>query len=206
MTQMMQTEPQQRDLVASIWAVARVAFRQVAVMADMYLTVLGSAIVALAAVVLLDGFDVVTLGMTNTTGGMLATGIVIAVVGLFMLGIASEGPLRSEGLETPEVNLVVARIVATVLVCVIGLWAASALLSVSETTTTLPLDGPFTYIITITKAVAVAGIFVVSTLAIPASWVLRKFVPSSTLGWDRLMILAVWFLAAFVLLRQAITG
>jgi hypothetical protein len=206
MTQMLQTEPQKQDMVASIWAVARVAFRQIAVMADMYLTVLGSAIVALAAVVLLDGFDIVRLGMTNTTGGMLATSIVIAVVGLFMLGIASEGPLRGEGLETPEVNLVVARVLATLLVCVVGLWAASALASVSETTTTIPLDGPFSYVITITKAVAVAGIFVVSTLAVPASWLLRRTLPSSALGWDRLMILAVWFLAAFVLLRQAITG
>jgi hypothetical protein len=206
MTQMLQTEPQKQDMVASIWAVARVAFRQIAVMADMYLTVLGSAIVALATVVLLDGFDIVRLGMTNTTGGMLATSIVIAVVGLFMLGIASEGPLRSEGLETPEVNLVVARVLATLLVCVLGLWAASALASVSETTTAIPLDGPFSYVITITKAVAVAGIFVVSTLAIPASWLLRRTLPSSALGWDRLMILAVWFLAAFVLLRQAITG
>jgi hypothetical protein len=206
MTQMLQTEPHKRDMVASIWAVARVAFRQIAVMADMYLTVLGSAIVALAAVVLLDGFDIVRLGMTNTTGGMLATSIVIAVVGLFMLGIASEGPLRGEGLETPEVNLVVARVLATLLVCVVGLWAASALASVSETTTTIPLDGPFSYVITITRAVAVAGIFVVSTMAVPASWLLRRTLPSSALGWDRLMILAVWFLAAFVLLRQAITG
>lgn len=193
-------------MLASIWSVARVAFRQVAVMADMYLTVLGSAIVALAAVVLLDGFGVVTLGLTSTTGGMLATGIVIAVVGAFLLGIASEGPLRSEGLETPEINLAVARVAATLLVCVVGLWAASALVAVSETSTSLPLDGPFTYIITITKAGAVAGIFVVSTLAIPASWLLRRFLPSSAVGWDRVMILAVWFLAAFVLLRQAITG
>ena len=201
MTEILQAEPQSQSPMATALEIARVAFRQLAVMADMYLTVLGTAIVALSIVVLLDGFDIVQLGLTNTTGGMLATGLVIAVVGLFMLGIAAEGPLRAQSLDSPEINLVIARGVALLLVCIGGFWAASALVAVANT-----LEGPFEYIVSITRAVAIAGVFVVTPFAIPATWALRKFVPQASSGWDRLMILAVWFFASFVLLRQAIGG
>jgi len=199
MTEMLQAEPQPQNPMATALEIARVVFRQLAVMADMYLTVLGTAIVSLSIVVLLDGFDIVQLGLTNTIGGMLATGLVIAVVGLFMLGIAAEGPLRAQSLDSPEINLVIARGVALLLVCIGGFWAASALVAVANT-----LEGPFEYIVNITRAVAIAGVFIVTPFAIPASWVLRKFVPQTSSGWDRLMILTVWFSAAFVLLRQAI--
>lgn len=201
MTEMSQAEPQPQSPMTMALEIARVGFRQLAVMADMYLTVLGTAIVSLSIVVLLDGFDIIQLGLTNTTGGMLATGLVIAVVGLFMLGIAAEGPLRAEPIDSPEINLVIARGAALLLVCIGGFWAASALVAVANT-----LEGPFEYIVSITRAVAIAGVFVVTPFAIPASWALRKFVPQTSSGWDRLMILAVWFLAAFVLLRQAIGG
>lgn len=201
MTEMLKAEPQPQNPMATALKIARVAFRQLSVMADMYLTVLGTAIVALSIVVLLDGFDIVQLGLTNTTGGTLVTGFVIAVVGLFMLGIAAEGPLRAQSLDSPEISLVIARVVALLLVCIGGFWAASALVAVADT-----LEGPFEYIVSITRAVAISGVFVVAPFAIPASWALRKFVPKASSGWDRLMILTVWFFAAFVLLRQAIGG
>jgi hypothetical protein len=62
---------------------------------DVGLLVLGTALVSLAIVVLLDGFEVLEVGLTKTTGEMLGSGLVIAVFGAFALGVAVEGPIRA---------------------------------------------------------------------------------------------------------------
>lgn len=62
---------------------------------DVGLLVVGTGLVSLAIVVLLDGFDVVDVGLTASTGEMLGSGLVLAVFGAFALGVAVEGPIRS---------------------------------------------------------------------------------------------------------------
>jgi hypothetical protein len=62
---------------------------------DVGLLVVGTALVSLAVVVLLDGFDVFDIGLTRSTGEMLGSGLVIAVFGAFALGVAVEGPIRA---------------------------------------------------------------------------------------------------------------
>jgi hypothetical protein len=77
---------------------------------DVGLMVLGSALVAFAAVVLLDGFDVVNLGLTTSTGAMLGSGLVIAVFGAFAIGVAVEGPVRHlREFSTSEMELAITR-------------------------------------------------------------------------------------------------
>lgn len=77
---------------------------------DVGLMVLGSALVALAAVVMLDGFDVVDLGLTTSTGAMLGSSLVIAVFGAFAIGVAVEGPVRQvREFSTSEFELAAAR-------------------------------------------------------------------------------------------------
>lgn len=62
---------------------------------DVGLLVVGTALVSLAIVVVLDGFDVFDVGLTRSTGEMLGSGLVIAVFGAFALGVAVEGPIRA---------------------------------------------------------------------------------------------------------------
>ncbi len=72
---------------------AILAYGAFGTMLDVGLMVLGSLLVGLSVAVLLAGFDVVDVGGDLSTGGMLISAVVLAVTGLFCLGVASEGPL-----------------------------------------------------------------------------------------------------------------
>jgi hypothetical protein len=78
-------------------------------MLDVGLMVLGSLLVGLSAAVLLAGFDIVDVGGDLSTGTMLISAVVLAVTGLFCLGVASEGPLgrgrRLVGFKLWEVGI-----------------------------------------------------------------------------------------------------
>ena len=80
---------------------------------DVGLMVVGSALIALAAVVMLDGFEVVDLGLTTSTGAMLGSSLVIAVFGAFAIGVAVEGPVRQvREFSANEIELAAARGIA----------------------------------------------------------------------------------------------
>jgi hypothetical protein len=79
-------------------------------MADVGLMVLGSLLVGLSLAVLLGGFGLVEVTTAElSTGAMLISAIVLAVVGLFCLGVAAEGPLgrgrRLVGFKLWEVGI-----------------------------------------------------------------------------------------------------
>lgn len=102
---------------------AILAYGAFGTMADVGLMVLGSLLVGLSLAVLLGGFGLVELtAQTLSTGEMLISAIVLAVVGLFCLGVASEGPLgrgrRLVGFKAWEVG-----IGRTISVFVVGLIA-----------------------------------------------------------------------------------
>jgi hypothetical protein len=78
-------------------------------MLDVGLMVLGSMLVGLSIAVLLAGFEIVDTSLELATGTMLVSAIVLAVAGLFCLGVASEGPLgrgrRLVGFKLWEVGI-----------------------------------------------------------------------------------------------------
>ena len=89
---------------------AILAYGAFGTMADVGLMVLGSLLVGLSLAVLIGGFglmDVTTQDLS--TGEMLISAIVLAVIGLFCLGVASEGPLgrgrRLVGFKIWEVGI-----------------------------------------------------------------------------------------------------
>jgi hypothetical protein len=89
---------------------AILAFGAFGTMADVGMMVLGSLLVGLAAAVLIGGFGLAEVTTdVLTTGEMLISAIVLAVVGLFCLGVASEGPLgrgrRLVGFKVWEVGI-----------------------------------------------------------------------------------------------------
>lgn len=87
---------------------------------DVGLMVVGTALVAFAIVILLDGFDIVDRGLTASTGAMLGSSLVIAVFGAFAIGVAVEGPVRElRELSANEIELAVARGLAIVITGVV---------------------------------------------------------------------------------------
>ncbi|MGH8945353.1 MAG: hypothetical protein ACRDVL_04330 [Acidimicrobiia bacterium] len=81
------------DAVATLRRYAILAYGSFGTMIDMALMVLGSLFIGLSLTVLLVGLDLVSREQELSTGAMLISSMVLAVVGLFCLGIASEGPL-----------------------------------------------------------------------------------------------------------------
>lgn len=97
------------DAAATLKRYAILAYGSFGTMFDIGLMVLGSLLIGLSLTVLLVGLDLVSREQELTTGAMLISSMVLAVVGLFCLGIASEGPLgrgrRLVGFRLWEVGL-----------------------------------------------------------------------------------------------------
>jgi hypothetical protein len=81
------------DAVATLRRYGILAYGCIGTTFDVGLMVLGSLLLGLAVSVLLVGLDLVNREQDLSTGAMLISSMVLAVVGLFCLGIASEGPL-----------------------------------------------------------------------------------------------------------------
>jgi len=140
-------------------------------MLDVALIVIGSALLGLAVAVLLDGFDLVSIGLDLSTGAMLGSSLVIGIVGGFALGVAAEGPLgrgrRSVGQN--ENHVLLARLVASL---VVGLILLAVRNLIDEFLVELPV--PFEIGAEIIQAAAVAGMTAVPVLAVPLAWWTRS--------------------------------
>jgi hypothetical protein len=88
---------------------AILAYGAFGTMLDIGLMVVGSLLVGLSISVLLAGFGLVSVVQDLSTGAMLASALVLAVIGLFALGVAAEGPLgrgrRLIGFKVWEVGI-----------------------------------------------------------------------------------------------------
>lgn len=109
------TESNTRSPVfAAIKRYAILAYGALGTMFDVGLMVLGSLLIGLSISVLLAGFELVDVSQDMSTGAMLISAVVLAVIGLFFLGVASEGPLgrgrRLVGFKLWEVGI--GRIIA----------------------------------------------------------------------------------------------
>lgn len=173
--------------------------RQLGVVADLYLTVVGACLVALAVVVLLDGFGVVSAGYTGSTGALLGSGFVLAVIGLFALGVASEGPMTGSVVTAPDLHIALSRAVAVVLVCVAGNLAAD-FLAEPASRITYPLELGVVAL----RVASRAGLVGVLTLGVGGSWALRWQFPVFRQGWDRLVMLGVWVVSAWAVLAASL--
>lgn len=187
----------------SVWAQVKhyliLAYGAFGTMLDVGLMVLGSLLVGLSLAVLLAGFDLVDVSQELSTGAMLISAIVLAVVGLFCLGVASEGPLgrgrRLVGFKYWEVG--VGRILA---VLAIGFAALALHEIVIELLDGLPeplLKGAQGI-----EAVGRAGTTVMPLLGVPLS-ILIRWVPVR-FEWihraDVPIMFVVWAISAFAFL------
>lgn len=163
---------------------------------DVGMLVVGTGLVGLAIAVLLDGFDLVPIGMELSTGAMLGTGLVIAVVGAFALGVASEGGYgaarRTAGF--PSLEVAIGRVIFVLVVALLLLTAATRLEPF-----VLDLSYPLQVAREVIRAVGAAGIFE-AFVGVPATWGLRQGLARLDLGVEIEvpMLYVIWVVAALV--------
>ncbi len=171
------------------------AYGAVGTMLDVGLMVLGSLLVGLSIAVLLAGFDLVAVSQELSTGATLISAVVLAVIGLFCLGVASEGPLgrgrRLVGFEYWEVGI--GRVVASL---AIGFAALALYGLVQDVIVGFP--SPLQRGAEGIRAVGVAGTTVVPLIGVPLSVALSA--APAKYGWlhrmDVPLLYVVWALAA----------
>lgn len=179
---------------------AILAYGAFGTMADVGLMVLGSLLVGLSLAVLLGGFGLVDVTTQNlSTGAMLISAIVLAVVGLFCLGVASEGPLgrgrRLVGFKLWEVGI--GRTISVFLVGLIALLLYNFIAGLLESVPAPLYKGAEGF-----RAVGVTGMTVMPLLGVPLSLLVRA-APEDYL-WARNadipVMFVVWTVAAMLTL------
>lgn len=139
---------------------------------DVGLLVVGTGLVGLAVAVLLDGFDVVEIGLTDSTGSMLGSGLVIAVFGAFALGVAVEGPIgystRRRGSFT-DIEVAIAGFVGALLAGLVLFMIANYVRRFVE-----DLPQPFDFGVTVIRSAGRAGMTAGLFVGVPALWGVRE--------------------------------
>ncbi len=166
-------------------------------LADIGLLVVGSALMALSAAILLDGFNVVPMDLTDSTGAMFGSALVIAVFGGFSLGVAFEGPIGHGALASlgDAIQLTVARAVAAFLV---GLGITALGSFIAGYTDELPY--PFELGAEVVQRTGRVGMIFAPFVAVPLTFLLRWRFPDRK--WmeelELPIIFLIWIGAAMV--------
>lgn len=179
---------------------AILAYGAIGTMGDVGLMVLGSLLVGLSLAVLLGGFGLLDiLDVEMSTGALLISAIVLAVVGLFCLGVASEGPLgrgrRLVGFKLWEVGI--GRSLAVFLVGLIALILYDV---IGGLLGEVPL--PLYKGVEGFRAVGISGMTVMPLLGVPLSLLCRA--APDGYAWVRQgdvpVLFVVWTVAAMLIL------
>lgn len=168
---MTETTTARPTVFATLRRYAILAYGAVGTMLDTGLMVLGGVLIGLSIAVLLTGFEIVDVVSDElSTGAMLATALVLGVVGLFCLGVASEGPLgrgrRLVGFLLWEVG-----IGRTLAVFALGFGAILLYGLIGSLVEGLP--GPFHQGTEVIRAVGVAGMTAMPLIGVPLSLLVR---------------------------------
>lgn len=168
-------------------------------MFDVGLVVLGTLFFGLGVTVLLAGFDVVGAITDMSTPAMLGSSIILIVVGMFALGVASEGPLgrgrRLIGFNIWEIGI--ARAISAFFVGLVMLMIHRLTAGIVDDLPVVFLRGADGL-----RAVSVAGMLAVPLVGVPLSLLVRNLDD----GYDWLKryevhsVFVVWLIATLILL------
>jgi len=180
---------------------AILAYGAFGTMADVGLMVLGSLLVGLSLGVLLGGFGLVEVTTQPlSTGEMLISAIVLAVVGLFCLGVASEGPLgrgrRLVGFQAWEVGI--GRTISVFVVGLIALLLYDFIGGLLESVPAPLYKGAEGF-----RAVGVAGMTVMPLIGVPLSLLVRA--APEDYAWARNADIPVMFIVWTIASMLALT-
>jgi hypothetical protein len=178
---------------------AILAYGAFGTMFDVGLMVVGSLLVGLSVSVLLAGFGIVNVIQELSTGAMLASALVLAVIGLFCLGVASEGPLgrgrRLVGFKLWEVGI--GRIIAVLVVGLLALFAYSLIDGLLD-----GLPAPLVKGAEGVRSAGIAGLTVMPLIGVPLS-VLARWYPNGP-SWlesaDVPIMFVVWAIATMAII------
>ncbi len=171
---------------------------------DIGLLVVGTALVSLAIVVLLDGFEVLDVGLTKSTGEMLGSGLVIAVFGAFALGVAVEGPIRALRTRTgTEIEMLLIRVGSLLLVGGILLFVGRFIEQYLE-----ELPSTFAIANDVLVATGVAGLTATLLLGATGLWGLRRiYADRPWLDLIELPVLyAMWVIGTLIVFNVMFVG
>lgn len=192
-----ETQPSTMGLLKRYAILAYGAFGTVA---DVGLMVLGSLLVGLSLAVLIGGFGLMEVTQQElSTGEMLISAIVLAVVGLFCLGVASEGPLgrgrRLVGFKIWEVGI--GRTLAAFIAGLIALLLYDLIGGVLEGVPSPLFRGVEGF-----RVVGVAGMTAMPLLGVPLSLAARS--AQDSYAWARQaeipVMFVVWAVTAMLIL------
>ncbi len=163
-------------------------------MLDIELMVVGSLLVGLSISVLLAGFDLVNVEQELSTGAMLTSAMVLAVIGLFGLGVAAEGPLgrgrRLVGFKIWEIGI--GRTLAALAVGLVALLAYGLVDGLVD-----DLPAPLVTGAEGLRAAGIAGMTVMPLIGVPLSLFVRWYPngPTWLAKLDIPVMFVVWAIA-----------
>jgi hypothetical protein len=167
-------------------------------MLDIGMLALGTGMVGLSLAVVLDALDLADIGMPLSTTALLGSALVIAVIGAFALGIASEGGYgAAESVERyPSLEVAIGRLLGGLVVGLVLLFAASRTESFASDLS-LPLRAGHEML----RAVGSAGAVAVPFVGVPVAFLLRRSVERTGVGMqlDLPVLYLVWAVATLIL-------
>lgn len=178
---------------------AILAYGAFGTMADIGLMVLGSLLVGLAIAVLIGGFGLVEVTAAElSTGAMLISAIVLAVVGLFCLGVAAEGPLgrgrRLIGFKLWEVGI--GRTLAVFITGLVSLLLYDFIGGLLDDVPSPLYTGAEGF-----RAVGMAGMTVMPLVGVPVSLLARSAPDGSWIRRTEIpLMFVIWAVTAMIIL------
>jgi hypothetical protein len=178
---------------------AILAYGAFGTMLDIELMVVGSLLVGLSISVLLAGFGIVDVQQVLSTGAMLASAMILAVLGLFALGVAAEGPLgrgrRLVGFKVWELGI--GRTLAALAVGLLALLAYGLVDGLLD-----DVPAPLVKGAEGVRAAGLAGLTAMPLIGVPLSLLVRWY-PNGPSWLDRAEIpvmFVVWAVATMALI------
>ena len=176
----------------------RLAINSFATMLDLGLFALGAALVGLGIAVLMVGFGVVDAESDLSTGAVLVSALVLAVVGTFSMGIASEGPARRTSTFSPnnDHERAIGRIIASIAVGLIFTFVSDRLQEFAD-----DVSSPLVTGIELINTAGMAALWPVPLIGVPLAWGIHRsrIFGASAEETDLPIMFAVWVIALMVL-------
>lgn len=193
--------------VRSAWRMAvgagRIFAHEFGAVLDMAMMVIGIGLLSIAVATLLDGFGITELSLTDNSGAMFGSALLVGVFGSFALGVANEGPLTSPraGAEIGLVSANVSRAISILIVAAVAGWVAGLLPGVLES-----LPKPFGLGTTVIEQVGRAGFFFGLLIGLPLAVMLRMWKPGTREDADFAILFIVWLIGTILLVNGALPG
>jgi len=168
---------------------------------DIGMMIIGVGLLSIAIATLLDGFGVAEPSLTDNSGAMFGSALLVGVFGSFALGVANEGPLTSprEGEHVGLIESNASRAVSILIVVVAVGWVAGLLPTVLES-----LPTPFALATAVIRQTGRAGFFFGLLMGVPLAVLLRMWKPTIREDADFAVIFVVWLMGTILLVNRVL--